>query len=162
MTSFLRAAVQPSCKTLLSLCGGYFYLRIPWNCHNSMLPFHYRCKAGKVSSFAPTYRFSPWNTGVFLLSQKLILPKQRADKLWLLTISSALRLCVWLFDDGYLKFFYFNQTIVLTFRAVEWKIFQFCILPHLYPRFISAGRASYPFCFLHNDTSFPSQKSKEF
>ena len=45
--------------------------------------------------------------------------KRRADDLVsFLTSSSALRLCVWLFDDGDLLLSYFNKRFLLAFRAI--------------------------------------------
>ena len=44
---------------------------------------------------------------------------------------SALRLCVWLFDNGCIELFYMNQGFLLTFRT-EWReVFEFRIFPYL-------------------------------
>ena len=36
--------------------------------------------------------------------------------------SSALRLCVWLFDNCYVQLFYINQRFLFTFRAKQWEM----------------------------------------
>ena len=35
---------------------------------------------------------------------------------------SALRLCVWLFDNCYVQLFYINQRFLFTFRAKQWEM----------------------------------------
>ena len=71
-----------------------------------------------------------------------------------LTSSSALRLCVWLFDDGDLLLSYFNKRFLLAFRAIYREIQQYSILPHLVMGFIAADRTPYPFFWLHDVPPF--------
>ena len=35
---------------------------------------------------------------------------------------SALRLCVWLFDNCYVQLFYINQRFLFTFRTKQWEM----------------------------------------
>ena len=46
-----------------------------------------------------------------------------------LTGSSALRLCVWLSDDGYFQITYINQCFLLAFRAIKRIVLQNRIFP---------------------------------
>ena len=44
---------------------------------------------------------------------------------------SALRLCVWLFDNGYIELFYMDQGFLPTFRTEQREVFEFRIFPYL-------------------------------
>ena len=57
-----------------------------------------------------------------------------------LTGSSALRLCVWLFDDGNFLLLDRNKCFLLTFWTVQRKIHQNSIITHPGMGFISASR----------------------
>ena len=63
-------------------------------------------------------------------------------------VLSALRLSVWLCDNWYIHLFYVNKGFLSAFRAVQRKVFQFCIYPHLQPCFAPADRSINSFCFL--------------
>ena len=58
---------------------------------------------------------------------------------------SALRLCVWLFDNERILFFYANQGFLLILRTIERKIFQFGIATNLDSCFIFTYRTTDPF-----------------
>jgi len=66
-----------------------------------------------------------------------------------LTSSSALRLCVWLFDDAQLEIFNFYQKLLFAFRTVQWEIYQFCVGPYLYAGFVAANWTTQPFTLIH-------------
>lgn len=67
--------------------------------------------------------------------------KKRADKLRLLTSLSALRLSVWLLDDGQIQLSYRNQGFVFTLGAIQRKVFQDCIIADFQSRFAAAKGA---------------------
>ena len=43
---------------------------------------------------------------------------------------SALRLCVWLFDNRYIKLLNIDKCFLFALRTKQWEIFQFCIFPN--------------------------------
>ena len=59
-----------------------------------------------------------------------------------LTSSSALRLCVWLFNDCYLQILCFNQGFLLAFRTVEWIAIQIQMIKFLSHKHTSTSLAS--------------------
>ena len=61
------------------------------------------------------------------------------------TGSSALRLCVWLFDDNDMKIFYMNQTFPSTFWTIEGIIYQNGVHSDSVSRFLTADGTKYPF-----------------
>ena len=66
-----------------------------------------------------------------------------------LTSSSALRLCVWLFDDCNMYSFCFYQTFLFALRTIKRIIYQNCIFSNFGTSFIFADRAKYPFYLYH-------------
>ena len=66
-----------------------------------------------------------------------------------LTSSSALRLCVWLFDDCQLKIFDLYQAFLPAFWAEKRKVYQFCVRSYFDTGFTATGGAAYPFDFFH-------------
>ena len=68
--------------------------------------------------------------------------KNRADNLQGVTsVLSALRLGVWLLDDGQIQLSYRNQGFMFAFRAIQRKVFQDCIIADFQSRFAAAKRA---------------------
>ena len=63
--------------------------------------------------------------------------------------SSALRLCVWLFDNFRIELFYIYQGFLFALGAIEREVFQHCIRAQLDPGFLFAGRTEQPFHFAH-------------
>ena len=68
---------------------------------------------------------------------------------------SALRLCVWRFDNCYMELLNINQTLSFTLRAKEWKIFENGILSNFITGFIPTNGATDKVCFLHIFTLYP-------
>ena len=62
---------------------------------------------------------------------------------------SALRLCVWRFDNGYMELFDINQTLALTFWTKKRKVFENGISSDFVACFIPADWAADELCFLH-------------
>ena len=62
---------------------------------------------------------------------------------------SALRLCGWRFDNGYMELFNVDQTFTFAFWTKERKIFKYGIFPNFVACFISAYWAADELCFLH-------------
>lgn len=54
---------------------------------------------------------------------------------------SALRLSVWLLDDGQIQLSYRNQGFVFTLGAIQRKVFQDCIIADFQSRFAAAKGA---------------------
>ena len=76
----------------------------------------------------------------------MIVPKkEKPITAFLICALSALRLCVWLFDNWYIHLLYVNKGFLFAFRAVQRKVFQFGIVPYLQPCFTVAYGAYYPF-----------------
>ena len=69
-----------------------------------------------------------------------------------LTGSSALRLCVWLFDDRYVFLSYRNKRLLLAFRAKQRKIKQDSIVPYFCMCLVSASRTQDTFFQFHGLT----------
>ena len=68
---------------------------------------------------------------------------------------SALRLCVWRFDNSYVKLFNINQTLSFTFGTKERKIFKNSIFSNFITGFIPTNGATDKVCFLHIFTLYP-------
>ena len=62
---------------------------------------------------------------------------------------SALRLCVWLFDNGYIELFYIDDGFPPTLWTVKRKIFEHCIGANFCARFVLANRTENPISSLH-------------
>ena len=62
---------------------------------------------------------------------------------------SALRLCVWLFDNFRIELFYIYQNFLFTLGAIKWEIFQYRISAQLNSGFIFANWTEQPFHFAH-------------
>ena len=62
---------------------------------------------------------------------------------------SALRLCVWLFDNFRIELFYIYQNFLFTLGAIKREIFQYRISAQLNSGFIFANRTEQPFHFAH-------------
>ena len=62
---------------------------------------------------------------------------------------SALRLCVWRFNNCYMELFNINQTFSFTLRAKEWKIFESGIFSNLVACLVPANGATNKICFCH-------------
>lgn len=73
----------------------------------------------------------------------------------ILFMLSALRLCVWRFDNCYMKLFNINQTLSFTLRAKEWKIFENGIFSNLVACLVSANGATNKVCFAISITLYP-------
>ena len=58
---------------------------------------------------------------------------------------SALRLCVWLFDNCHIKLPNVDESFLFTLGAIKREIFKHCIWPEFYSCFILANRTQYPF-----------------
>ena len=71
------------------------------------------------------------------------------ERFRILTCSSALRLCVWLFDNDNILLLYADKCFLFALRAVKRIVFQYRILSDFVTGFISANRTAYPFCILH-------------
>ena len=68
--------------------------------------------------------------------------KNRADNLrGFPSVLSALRLSVWLLDDGQIQLSYRNQGFVFTLGAIQRKVFQDCIIADFQSRFAAAKGA---------------------
>ena len=68
--------------------------------------------------------------------------KNRADNLrGSPSVLSALRLSVWLLDDGQIQLSYRNQGFVFTLGAIQRKVFQDCIIADFQSRFAAAKGA---------------------
>ena len=57
---------------------------------------------------------------------------------------SALRLCVWLLDNRYIKLLCVDNRFPLTFRAIQWNIFKDSIFSDHCSGFISTVWTAYP------------------
>ena len=57
---------------------------------------------------------------------------------------SALRLCVWLFDNCFMKLFYFDDRFVFAPRTKQRKVFKDRVFHDLCFRFCTADWAEYP------------------
>ena len=64
-------------------------------------------------------------------------------------VLSALRLCVWRFDNGYIKLFNINQTLALTFWTKKRKVFENGIFSDFVACFITTNRTTDKICFFH-------------
>ena len=73
--------------------------------------------------------------------------------------SSALRLCVRLFDDRYIQIPCPYQTFLFALRTVQRKIQQNGILSDLIASFTATNRAAYPFGFVHLVVSLSRNKN---
>ena len=62
---------------------------------------------------------------------------------------SALRLCVWLFDNCRMKLFYIDDGFPPTLWTVKRKIFEHCIGANFCTRFVLANRTENPISSLH-------------
>lgn len=62
---------------------------------------------------------------------------------------SALRLCGWRFDNGYMKLFSINYALDFAFGAKKWEVFENGIFPDFVAGFISADRAMDKVCVFH-------------
>ena len=62
---------------------------------------------------------------------------------------SALRLCVWLFDNFRIELFYIYQNFLFTLGAIKREIFQYRISAQLNSGFIFANWTEQPFHFAH-------------
>ena len=62
---------------------------------------------------------------------------------------SALRLCVWLFDNCRIKLFYIDDGFPPTLWTVKRKIFEHCIGANFCTRFVLANRTENPISSLH-------------
>ena len=62
---------------------------------------------------------------------------------------SALRLCVWLFDNCCMKLFHIDDGFPPALRTVKWKIFKYCIGADLCTGLAFADRAKNPISSLH-------------
>ena len=62
---------------------------------------------------------------------------------------SALRLCVWLFDNCCMKLFYIDDGFPPTLWTVKRKIFEHCIGANFCARFVLANRTENPISSLH-------------
>ena len=62
---------------------------------------------------------------------------------------SALRLCVWLFDNCCMKLFHINDCFPPALRTVKWEIFKYCIGTNLCTGLAFADRAKNPISSLH-------------
>ena len=62
---------------------------------------------------------------------------------------SALRLCVWLFDNCRMKLFYIDDGFLPTLWTVKRKIFEHCIGANFCTRFVLANRTENPISSLH-------------
>ena len=62
---------------------------------------------------------------------------------------SALRLCVWLFDNCHMKLFYIDDGFPPTLWTVKRKIFEHCIGANFCTRFVLANRTENPISSLH-------------
>ena len=60
---------------------------------------------------------------------------------------SALRLCVWLFDNRYIQLSCGDQCFMLAFGTVQWEVFKNCIFSYSYPCFRAADWTQYPFLY---------------
>ena len=68
--------------------------------------------------------------------------KNRADNLRGFTsVLSALRLGVWLLDDGQIQLSYRNQGFMFALGAIQRKVFQYCIIADFQSRFAAAKGA---------------------
>ena len=68
--------------------------------------------------------------------------KDRADNLRGFTsVLSALRLGVWLLDDGQIQLSYRNQGFMFALGAIQRKVFQYCIIADFQSRFAAAKGA---------------------
>lgn len=54
---------------------------------------------------------------------------------------SALRLCVWLRDNCYIKIFHIDGRFLPAFRAKKWKVFEYSFCLHLNSGFVVADWA---------------------
>ena len=87
------------------------------------------------------------NSSVIRSKRRLMIvpKKEKPITAFLICALSALRLCVWLFDNWYIHLLYVNKGFLFAFRAVQGKVFQFGIVPYLQPCFAVAYGAYYPF-----------------
>ena len=63
---------------------------------------------------------------------------------------SALRLCVWLFDNCCMKLFYLDDRFVFAPRTKQRKVFKDCVFHDLCFRFCAAARTENPFSLEHH------------
>ena len=64
-------------------------------------------------------------------------------------VLSALRLCVWLFDNCGIQLLYIDDCFLLAFGAVQGKVFKHRIASYLNPRFAVTDRTQYKICLFH-------------
>lgn len=69
----------------------------------------------------------------------------KADNHILICVLSALRLCVWLFNDINILFNHVDEAFALAFWTKKRKVLQLRILSNSDSRFASTDRAQYPF-----------------
>ena len=65
---------------------------------------------------------------------------------------SALRLCVWLFDNCCMKLFYLDDRFVFAPRTKQRKVFKDRVFHDLCFRFCSTARTENPFSLVHHAT----------
>ena len=65
---------------------------------------------------------------------------------------SALRLCVWLFDNCCMKLFYLDDRFVFAPRTKQRKVFKDRVFHNLCFRFCSTARTENPFSLVHHAT----------
>ena len=78
----------------------------------------------------------------------MIVPKkEKPITAFLICALSALRLCVWLFDNRYIQLSCGDQCFMLAFGTVQWEVFKNCIFSYSYPCFRAADWTQYPFLY---------------
>ena len=66
-------------------------------------------------------------------------------------VLSALRLCVWLSNNGYIQLLYMNERFLFTFWTEQGEILQFRVNSYFYSGFIMAYRTTNPTFLFHQD-----------
>ena len=78
-----------------------------------------------------------------------VVKKKEPITAFLICVLSALRLCVWRFDNGYIKLFNINQTLALTFWTKKRKVFENGIFSDFVACFITTNRTTDRICFFY-------------
>ena len=135
---------MPPCKIRLL---PYHYSRHPPYSHFSKRKRRLEFAISKPPS-VPQGRFQRSCCMVRMSAGTICYQKKRADNPRLMANGlSALRLCVWLFDNFRIELFYIYQSFLFTLRAIKREIFQYCIRAQLNSGFIFANRTEQPFHF---------------